>query len=179
MKLTLRLTATIVGALAASGPSVYAQTAMATLSDSPVTGGYNYTVTLYNTGAYPLNGFWYGWTQDGNNLPGVPSNIGNLSAWNNEAFGNSIMWANSTGTPLLPGHNAIFTFFSSASPASMSAAPAGDSVAYVGNIDFSQNVPGDSTDAFHVPLATVPEPSTLALLAMGGVGLMGRVRRGK
>jgi hypothetical protein len=52
----------------------------------------------------------------------------------------------------------------------MTAGAAGESVAYAGAIDFSQNSPGDSSAVFAPTLVAVPEPSTLSLLAIGLAG---------
>ncbi len=45
------------------------QDASATISDVAVSGGYDYTIELSDTGGTDLDSFWYGWTQGGNNLP--------------------------------------------------------------------------------------------------------------
>ena len=141
-------------------------------------GTYDYTITLQNTGAFNLNSFWYGWIQFLNDLPSVPTNPGNLLGWANTVSGNSIMWANSTGTALAPGQSGIFTFESTSTPAEMTAGIAGESVAYVGGIDFSQGVPGDSTGIFAPTLVAAPEPSSLGLLLAGLLGCLKQVARG-
>jgi hypothetical protein len=167
--------ALVVGA-AASTLSASAQSATATISDVLVGGNYDYTITLDNTGAYALNSFWYGWTQSGNNLPSDPNTLGNSLGWANIPDGNSIMWQNGgSGTALAPGHTATFTFIDSSTPIAITTSPSGESVAYVGSIDFSQGSPGDSTGVFS-PVLVVPEPSTWALLAVGMVAAAGSVR---
>jgi len=153
-------------ALAASAVSSLAQSASATLSDTVVAGGYDYTINLKNTGSDSLNSFWYGWTISGNNLPSNPTTAGNTLGWANDLDGNSIMWVNSTGTALAPGQTGTFTFFSTSTPTAITAAPSGESVAYVHGIDFSQGTSGDSTSAFS-PGLVVPEPSSLGLLMAG------------
>ena len=47
---------------------------------------------------------------------------------------------------------------------------AGESVAYVHGIDFSQGVAGDSTGVFSPVFVTAPEPSAVGLLALGALG---------
>jgi hypothetical protein len=168
----------VVAGLAAFTLSSHAQSATATISDVEVSGSYDYTIALKNTGSYNLNGFWYGWTANlGNDLPSNPSSAGNLSGWGNILDGNSIMWANSTGTALAPGQTGIFTFVSTSAPSAITSLPSGESVAYVGGIDFSQGVTGDSTGVFYPTVAAVPEPSTLVLMAVGALGFASTIRR--
>jgi hypothetical protein len=157
--------------------SVHAQGAVATISDVAVSGGFDYTIVLQNTGTLNLNSFWYGWTTSGNNLPSIPNTASNNLAWANNVSGNSIKWVNSTGTALAPGGFGTFSFFSSSSPAAMTTSPAGESVAYVGGIDFSQGVAGDSTGVFSPTLVAAPEPSSMALLAAGALGVLAMRRR--
>lgn len=177
--LSVRLALAIAAGLGISAVSGHAQSASATISDVAAGGGnFDYTITLFNTGTQSLNSFWYGWTDTGNNLPSDPTSAGNSLSWANDLDGNSIMWENSTGTALAPGHSATFTFVSSSSPTAITALPSGESVAYVGGIDFSQGVSGDSTGAFS-PTLVVPEPSSAALFGAGvaiiGFGLRSRL----
>ena len=168
---SIRFTLLAVAGLLASAVSSHAQGAVATISGVPVTGGFDYTILLADTGSTPLNSFWYGWTTSGNNLPSIPSGAANTLGWGNSVVGNSIEWVNSSGTALTPGNTGTFTFFSTSTPAAMTTSPAGRSVAYVNGIDFSQGSPGSSTAVFSPTLA-VPEPSSAALLAVGALGLL-------
>jgi len=148
----LRLSALAVDGLAAAAvaPNIQAQSATATISGVLSGSVYDYTIVLHNTGSDNLNSFWYGWTRSGNNLPSNHSAPNNTSGWGNSLSGNSIEWVNSTGTALTPGNAATFTFTST--PVEITTAPAGESVAYVGGITFSENNPGDSTAIF-LPLS--------------------------
>lgn len=149
------------------------QGAVATISGVAVTGGYDYTILLTDSGTTSLNSFWYGWTSTGNNLPSTPSTLGNNLGWGQSVFGaHSIEWVNSTGTTLTPGQTGTFTFFSPDSPTTITTAPVGGSVAYVNGIDFSQGVAGDSTGAFYPTLVAAPEPSGMGLLGLGAAGLL-------
>jgi len=139
-----------------STPAVPSVTA--TISAVAAGSSYDYTITLKNTGTNALNSLWYGWTTSGNNLPSDPSNAGNSLGWANEVSGNSIMWVNNSGTPLAPGASATFIFVSTSSPSAITASPSGESVAYVGGIDFSQGKAGDSTAAFSPALVSGPNP---------------------
>jgi hypothetical protein len=165
--ISTRLALAVAAGLAASTVSSHAQSASATISGTLVGGTYDYTITLKNTGTYNLNSFWYGWIQFQNDLPSNPTLPANSLGWANTLSGNSIMWANSTGTALAPGQSGTFTFDSTSTPAQMTAGIAGESVAYVGAIDFSQNAAGDSTGIFAPTLVAAPEPSSLGLLLAG------------
>src|SRR5215469_16291785 len=175
---SVRLALALAAGLAIPAVSGHAQSASATISYTTAGANYDYTITLFNSGTTSLSSFWYGWTDTGNNLPSDPTSLGNSLGWNNNPDGNSVMWENSTGTALAPGKSGTFTFVSTSSPISMTTPPAGESVAYVGGIDFSQGVAGDSTGAFAPILQAAPEPSALALFAagMGFVGLGLRTR---
>jgi hypothetical protein len=175
--LAIRICLAGVAGWASTTGTSQAQTAVATISDVPSGGSFDYTIELQNTGTEALNSFWYGWTTSGNNLPSTPTDAGNLSAWANDVSGNSIMWINHTGTALGPGQTATFTFVSVDPPSAMTTAPAGESVAYVGGIDFSQGRSGDSTGVFSPALVPTPEPSTLSLLAVSALGFSGVIRR--
>jgi hypothetical protein len=164
---SIRLALALAAGLAFSAFSGHAQSASATISYTTAGANYDYTITLFNTGTYDLNDFWYGWTDYGNNLPSDPTSLGNSLGWDNNPDGNSVEWENTYGYALTPGQSATFTFESSSSPTDMTSGGAGASVAYVDGIDFSQNYPGDSTDAFTPVLETTPEPSSAVLLAAG------------
>jgi hypothetical protein len=73
---------------------------------------------------------------------------------------------------LTPGNSGTFSFFSTSTPALITTLPHGQSVAYVNGIDFSQGVAGSSTSAFSPTLVAAPEPSSVALLAVGALGLL-------
>jgi len=175
---SLCLVLPVISGLALSAVSGQAQSASATISGVPVTGGYNYTITLDNTGTFSLQSFWYGWTQNGNNLPSNPSNLGSSAGWAGSLFGgNSVEWVGNAGSALAPGNSATFTFFSTSTPVVQTTSPAGDSVAYVNGIDFSQGAPGDSTPVFTPTLVAAPEPASVGLLAIGCLGLVAGNRR--
>lgn len=169
---SIRFTLLAVAGLLASAVSGHAQGAMATISGVPVSGGFDYTILLTDTGSTDLNSFWYGWTTGGNNLPSTPSGPTNSLGWNNTVFFNSIKWANSSGTALIPGQTATFFFFSTSSPTAITTSPSGQSVAYVNGIDNSQGVAGSSTPVFSPSLVPAPEPSAVVLFAVGALGLL-------
>jgi PEP-CTERM motif len=178
LKLTsLRIALIIAASLAASTTSSRAQGATATISGVQNGAVYNYTITLKDTGATVLNSFWYGWTTGGNNLFSTPTSPASSLGWGSSVSGASIRWVNSTGTALASGLSGTFTFASTATPAQITTSPSGQSVAYVNGIDNTQNSPDSSTPVFSPTLVTVPEPSTLGLLASGIFVLAGLFRR--
>ena len=168
----------VITGMALSVVSGHAQNASATIFDVPTAGGYDYTITLNNTGSLSLQDFWYGWTQSGNNLPSNPSNLGSSAGWSGSlSGGNSVEWVGNAGSALAPGNSATFTFFSSSTPAAQTTSPAGDSVAYVNGIDFSQGSAGSSTPVFSPTLVAAPEPASVGFLTLGCLGLLAAGRR--
>jgi len=165
--ISTRLALAVAAGLAVSTVSSHAQSASATISGVLVGSTYDYTITLQNTGTFNLNSFWYGWIQFQDDLPSNPTLAANSLGWANTLSANSIQWVNSTGTALAPGQSGTFTFDSTSTPAQMTAGIAGESVAYVNGITFSQNSPGDSTPIFAPTLVAAPEPSSLGLLLAG------------
>ena len=167
------LAVAVAAASTAISYSSHAQSATATISGTAVSGGYDYTIILDNTGSTSLEGFWYAWTDSGNNLAAAASSPGNTLGWGNSVFGStSIQWQGTSGTALAPGGTGDFTFFSTGTPAAITTSPSGESVAYVTTIQFNQNIPGTSSPVFSPTLVPAPEPSTTALLGVGVAGLL-------
>jgi hypothetical protein len=146
-------------------------TVTATISGVADGSSFDYTITLQNTGTNALNSFWYGWTTNGDNLPTAPTSAGNSLGWSNALSGDSIMWTNNSGTALAPGATTTFTFVSSDSPTAITTPPSGESVAYVGAIDFSQGAAGDSTAAFSPTLVSAPPVLGVAVTPSGSGSL--------
>ena len=169
---SIYLTVVAVAGFAASTASSQATvSASATISDTAVSGGFDYSITLMNTGTSSLESWWYGWIQFENDLPSVPSSAANSLGWANSVDGNSIQWGTAGDTALTPGNSATFTFFSTSTPTAITTAPSGESVAYTGGITATQGA-ADSTGIFSPVLVASPEPSSIALLALGSVGLL-------
>lgn len=161
-------TLAIAAGLVASTASSHAQ-ASATMSDTAVSGGFDYTITLDNTTGAAIQSFWYGWTTAGNNLPGTVTVLGSPTGWSGVAFGgNSVQWTTTT-TPLANGATDTYSFFSATTPAAITTLPSGQSVTYTGGINFAT----DGQGIFSPVLTASPEPSSIALLAVGSLGLLG------
>jgi hypothetical protein len=168
--------------LAISAVSGQAQSATATISNTGMDGSlFDYTITLHNTGTTSLDSFWYAWTLSGNNLPSAASNASSALGWVNSNIEGplSISWGGTAGNALAAGGTTTFSFESAANPTAITTSPSGDSVAYVNGITFSQGLAGDSTGVFSPVLQTVPEPSSVGLMAAGLLGLLFRTVRKK
>jgi hypothetical protein len=168
----------VAAGLMASAVSSQAQSATATISGVAAGGGvFDYTITLHNTGTTSLDSFWYAWTLSGNNLSAAISNPGSSLGWIDTALesNTSISWEGNSGNTLAVGQSATFTFNSTETPSAITTLPSGDSVVYVsgtGPNSFDENDPGVASPVFSPTLVVVPEPSTLALLIAGALGLL-------
>jgi hypothetical protein len=163
--------------------SARAQDVMVTgsLTDVPAGGGvFDYTLVLNNTGTEAVQSLWLGWALSSSPVFNVlnPSSAGNSLGWANGIDGDSIEYAGTAGSAIAPGHSGIFTFDSTSTPAQFMSQAAGQSVAY--GVNASQfAIEDDSLHSieFAPTVVATPEPSTLGLLAVGGLGLCGKLRR--
>jgi PEP-CTERM motif len=183
MKLNSLRFALIAAACALAAGKVQAQTvnASATLSGVLVSGTYDYTLTVHNTGSTALEGLWYGWIPGAFDLPSTPTTAASTSGWSASVSGASIQFQGDGTDSIAAGGTGIFTFDSTSSPTAMTTgvnggAPTGESVAYAGTIGFTGNSTGVSQE-FTPTLASVPEPSTTALIVTGTLGLFAAGRR--
>ncbi len=170
---------TVAATLAASTLATRAQGILpsGTLVGTPGAGNtFDYTLTLDNgAGATAsIESLWYAWLPGFFFLPSVPSSAsGGTSGWSANIVANSIQFQGSLGNAIAPGHSASFTFVTTDSPAALSGMsqgyPIGESFAYVGTVDASAGI--------DFAVASVPEPSTLALLGLGSLGCLAAARR--
>jgi hypothetical protein len=152
----------------------------ATLSSQPAGLNFNYTLTLDNNSPpnTPIETFWYGWVPGEDFLPTSPKSVQAPAGWTGTIMGGgpndgfSIEFTTSTA-PLNPGNSLTFQFQSADTPAQLAGnspffttTPVGTSYVYEGSPFLSAGGP--------FVVQSVPEPSTLALLLVGGLGFLRR-----
>jgi hypothetical protein len=152
----------------------------ATLSSQPAGLNFNYTLTLNNnsTPSTPIETLWYAWVPGSDFLPTSPTSVQAPAGWTGTIMGGgpgdgfSIEFTTSTA-PLNPGNSLTFQFQSSDTPAQL----AGNSPFFptmrVGTSYVYEGSPFLTAGGTFV-VQSVPEPSTMALLLVGGLGLLRR-----
>jgi hypothetical protein len=176
--------ATIALAALLAGKATAAETASATISGTPIVGGFQYDISLTNTStdSSTIGTLWFAWIPGDFYMEATPTNVGNSAGWANNIIaggGESIQWEAGSQPLLTPGNTDQFTF-DSTEPLSQLEGPSTEgnkaiettSFLYSGNAAF--NGPGVE---IVIPAAPVPEPATLSLLALGSGGLLLRRRR--
>jgi hypothetical protein len=174
----------LAAALAASSASAQPQLIVTgQITAAPAGGGsYDYTVTLHNSASstVSMESFWYAWTPGQFYLPTTPTGYFGLpTGWAAVPFANSVQfYTMSSIDAIAPGGLTSFSYVSVDTPAQEFGTsgypghpPVGTSVAY------QTSGFGGAADTFVVQPA--PEPSSVALLLAGSLGLFVAVRRGK
>jgi Bacterial Ig domain len=139
-------------------------------SGSPPNTVYEYSLVLNNTGTVPINAFWYGWIQFLCDLPSYPSVNSQPSDWNAATLSGStysVQFGNSSGSAIMPGDSATFTFACDSDPTAMTTGtngggPTGDSVVFntVNAMDEGdQSDPGTASEPFIPTLASAVGPT--------------------
>jgi hypothetical protein len=163
--------------VAGTAASVHAQGQIGsgTISGSG-SGPYTYSLSFGDAAGAtsPIGSVWYGWTASGGDfLPGVPTSASAPAGWLATVSGRSVQFtATSPANDITAGGSLSgFGYQATFSPAQLAAAPnAALTVAY------SAGLFSDAGDPFTVT-AVVPEPSALALLLCGAIGLCWAGRR--
>ncbi|HVU26728.1 MAG TPA: PEP-CTERM sorting domain-containing protein [Verrucomicrobiae bacterium] len=174
-------------ALAAIGLVTSATLGQAQTSTSATISGvqngvnWDYTITLTDTGTTQIGNFWYAWTPDVAPFFYLPSsevsNISGQNGWTGAGVGNSIQFVdNNSANALNSGESVQLFYTASFSPTDLAnTANSGLSVAYSGSGTFVEN--GASTGDFSVQIVPAPEPSSVALLSLGSLGLLALATR--
>ena len=173
----------------AAAPAAAAEAASATFSSTQLSPtSWQYSLTLDDTGTTPLGTFWFAWVPGKDFMATAPSGIDSPSGWSaitthaGAADGFAIQWKAGVGALLDPGQSLTgFMSDSSMSPAEMM----GDSPFFPGTpvtTTFVYSGAPFSDAGFEftvssVAAAAVPEPSSLALMALGAVVIGARAAR--
>lgn len=180
----LAIAAAAIACACAAQPAAAALDADATISATQLTPtSWHYTLTLTDAGDTAVGSFWFAWIPGQDYMPTQPTNITSPTDWaavitgGNPGNGYAIQWVAGAGAALMPGQSvSTFSFDSATTPQQMAGnspfypgTPVLTSFAYIG-APF-----GDPGYQFVVEAAPVPEPSTMALLAAGGLLVVGRV----
>lgn len=154
----------------------------ATLSSQPAGTKFDYTITLDNNSPpnTPIETLWFAWVPGEDFLPTSPTSVTAPTGWTGTIMGGgpgdgfSIEFTTSTA-PLNPGNSLNFQFQSADTPTQLagnspffSTTPVGTSYVYEGAPFLSAGGP--------FVVQSVPEPSSLALLLLGGIALVQRSR---
>ena len=155
-----------------------AQSATGTYTDTPSGPDYTYSLTASDASGAgaPMGSFWFAWVPGKFFLPSVPLSATAPSGWTESIVNHSVQFvAGSSADYILPGSSLSgFTFTTVDTPAEIAGdatsqgyptTPVTTSDAYTGGL-FSS-----SGNTFTFTASSVPEPSTLALGAMGVAGL--------
>jgi hypothetical protein len=150
--------------------------ASATMTAVPDGGNYDYTITLNNTGTVNIETFWFAWLPGYDYLPSQPTVTGTPSNWVpfiEQSSRYSIeFYDTGTSNPVTPGNSSsAFKFTSADSPTTLANGtgylnfPDTYSFVYAG-----PGESGSSSTIFSIPITTVPEPASIVLFGIGGLG---------
>ena len=186
---SLGLAAVAIACACAAVPAAASEEASATFASTQLSPtSWQYSLTLNDTGTTNLGTFWFAWVPGKDFMATAPSSIADPAGWTaitthgSAADGYAIQWKAGAGALLAPGQSLTgFMFDSSMSPAEME----GDSPFFTGTPVTTtfvyQGAPfSDAGVEFQVTPAAagvVPEPSSLALMALGALVIGAGVAR--
>ncbi|HUO06871.1 MAG TPA: PEP-CTERM sorting domain-containing protein [Phycisphaerae bacterium] len=180
----MKFAAAFMLAAVVTAPAFGAIQAAGTLSNKVVPGGYEYDLTLQNTGTTNIGSIWFAWIPGYDFLPSSPSAITAPTGWTHNVIppsfsgdGYSIQWIASA--PLangqsLPGFSFTTTeppsIVNGASPIFFGIYQTRQTFAYIGGLEL------DPGTAF-LPTVVVPEPASMSLLWAAAATLLLRRRK--
>ena len=160
----------VVGLTALIAPSARAQGEIASgIVTSSGSGPYTYNLSITDApgATSPIGSVWYAWVPGGFFLPTTPTSASAPAGWTASIQGTSIQFVASGSSAYITAGKTLsgFSYQATFSPSQLAAAAnSGESVAYSGAL-FS-----DGGNTFTVQPGPVPEPSSVALLAVGALG---------
>ncbi len=168
-------------------PAFAALGANATLSSTELSPtSWQYSLTLTDAGTTNIGSFWLAWIPGQDYMPTSPTNITSASAWSalvtggNPGNGYAIQWVAGAGASLTPGQSTTFSFDSASSPQQLAGnSPFYPSTPTLTSFVYSGAPFSDAGYEFVVQSSPVPEPSTLALLAVGALVVTARTLRAR
>lgn len=177
--------------LACNSVCMAAETASATVSATPMSGGVNqYQLTLKDTGTTTIGTFWFAWIPGDNFLPVSPTNITSPAGWTDmitpggPSGGYGILWQTSSPASDLSAGNSLsgFTFDSTLTLAQLQAPSKGTPADPVDTTFIYSGAPFSDagyqfTPSVATPPSTVPEPAAPALIALGAALVLIAIRR--
>jgi hypothetical protein len=163
-------------ALAITRPVLAAEMATAVIGGAPTSGGYNYSITVSDTGTTPIGTFWFSWVPGAGFLTSAPTNVTSPSLWTDTLTnsGAAIQWQSTSPSSLLePGQSLSgFDFFSTETPLQLEGLVTSNSFTDPGLVaTVYEGAPlAGPGDIFDVVEAT-PEPPSLLLALTGILGV--------
>lgn len=142
-------------------------------------GVYQYDISLHNTGSTTIGTLWYAWDDSGLNfLAAHPTNITSAAGWTALTTGAGpfgIEWSHASAALLASGDSLSgFSFRSTDTPAFMAGLSSDPSFPVGTTFVYINGAFGDL--GYQFTTAPVPEPTSLAMFAVGGMGLLRRRR---